>query len=69
MNHENPHDCHHFYLEEAMDQQEGFHNNLPFFHDESHWVCSPKANLHFKEGPLEDKTIAENSEAMVESIR
>ena len=49
-----PHDCHHFYLEKAMDQQEGFHNNLPFFHDESHWVYSPKANLHTWEEPLGD---------------
>ena len=62
MNHENPHDCHHFYLEKAMDQQEGSHNNLQLFHDESHWVYSPRANFHIEEGPLEDSTIAENSE-------
>ena len=62
MNHENPHDFHQFYLEEAMDQQEGFQKNLPFFHDESHWVYSPRAKLHIEEGPLEDRTIAENSE-------
>ena len=62
MNHENPNDFHHFSLEEAMDQQEGFHDNLPFFHDESHWVYSPRANLHMEGGPLEDKTIAEDSE-------
>ena len=62
MNHEILHDCHHFYLEEAMDQQEGFHNNHPFFLDESHWVYSQKANLHIEEGPLEDRTIAENLE-------
>ena len=31
MDHENPHDFHHFYLEEAMDQQEGFDNNLHSF--------------------------------------
>ena len=60
MNHEDPHDCHHFYLEEAMDQKEGFHNNLPFFHDESPWVYSPKANLYTWEEPLGDKGIVEN---------
>ena len=62
MDHENPHDCHHFYLEEAMDKQEGFHIDLPFFHDESDWVYSPRANFHIEEGLLEDITIAENSE-------
>ena len=62
MDHENPHDFHHFYLEEAMDQQEGFHNNLPFPHDESPWVYSPKAKLHNEEGPLGGRTIAENLE-------
>jgi len=55
-----PHDCHHFYLEEAMDQQEGFHNNLPFLHDETHLFYPPKANLHIWEEPLGDKIIAEN---------
>ena len=62
MNNGIPHDCHHFYLEEAMDQQEGFHIDLPFLHDESHWVYSPKANLHIEEGQWEDRTIAENLE-------
>ena len=62
MDHENPHDYHHFYHEEAIDQKEGFHNNLPFLHDESPWVYSSKANLHIEEGPLGDKGIAENSE-------
>ena len=57
-----PHDFHHLCLEEAMDQQEGLHIDLPFLHDESHWVYSPKANLHIEEGPLEDITIVENSE-------
>ena len=61
MNHEIPHDCHHFYLEEAMDQQEGFQIDLPFLHEEKNWVYSRKANLHIGEGPLEDRTIAENS--------
>ena len=45
-----------------MDQKEGFHNNLPLFHDEIYWVYSPRANLHIEEGPLGDKGIAENSE-------
>ena len=62
MDDEIPHDCHHFYLEEAMDQQEGFHKNLPFLHDESPWVYLPKENLHIEGGPLGDKSIAESSE-------
>ena len=51
---------HHFCLEEAMTQQGGFHIDLPFHHDESHWDYSPKDNLHTGEGPLEDGTIAKN---------
>ena len=60
MDDEIPHDCHHLYLEGTMDQQEGFHIDLPFLQDESHWVYSPKANMHIGEGPLEDRIIAEN---------
>ena len=59
MNHENSHDFHHFYLEEAIDQQEGFHIYLPFFHDEIHLVYPPKANLHTWEEPLGDRIVAE----------
>ena len=47
-----PRDCHHFYLEEVIDQQGGFHIDLPFFHDESHLVYPPKANLHTWEAEL-----------------
>ena len=54
-----PHDCDHFYLEEAMDQQGGLHINLPFFHEESPWVYSPKASLYTWEEPLEDNIIAD----------
>ena len=55
-----PHDCHHFYLEEAINRQDGFHIDLPFFHDESHLVDRPKANLHVWEEPLGDIIIVEN---------
>ena len=54
-----PHDDHHFYLEEAMDKQECFHIYLPFFHDESHLVDLPKANLHTWEEPLGNRIVAE----------
>ena len=47
-----------------MDQQEGFHKNLPFLHDESPWVYSPKANLHIEEGLLGDRSIAKNLEQL-----
>ena len=59
INHEIPHDCHRFYLEKVMDQQEGFHNNLPLFHKGGHWVYSPKDNLHTWEEPLGDGIFAE----------
>ena len=55
-----PHDCNHLYLEEAIDQQEGFHIDLPFFHDESHLVYPPKANLHIWEEPLGDIIVEED---------
>ena len=54
-----PHDCHQFYLEEVIDKQEGFHIDLTFFHDESHLVYSPKANLHTWKEPLGDRITAE----------
>ena len=53
-----PYDCHHFHLEESIEQQEGFHIDLPFFHDESHLFYPPKANLHIWEEPLGDRIIA-----------
>ena len=55
-----PHDFHHFYIEEAIGHQEGFHIDLPFFHDESHLFYPPNANLNTWEEPLGDKIIAEN---------
>ena len=54
-----PNDCHHLYLEEAIDQQECFHIDLPFFHDEIHLGYPPKANLHTWEEPLGDIIVAE----------
>ena len=54
-----PHGFHHFYLEEAIDQQEGFHIDLPLFHDESHLVYLPKANLHTWEEPLGGRIVVE----------
>ena len=53
-----PHDCHHFYLEEAINQQEGFHIDLPFSHHDSHLVYPPKANFHIWEEPLGDRIVA-----------
>ena len=56
-----PHDYRHFYLEEAIDQQEGFHIDLPFLHGESHLVYPPKANLHIWEELLGDRIVAKYS--------
>ena len=55
-----PHYDHHFYLDETMDQQEGFHIDLPLLHDESYLVYLPKATLNTWEEPLGDGIIAEN---------
>ena len=62
-----PYVFHYFYLEEAIGQQEGFHIDLPFSHDDSHLVYPPKANLHIWEEPLGDNC-CRISEAVVETI-
>ena len=62
-----PDDCHHFYLEEAIDQQYGFRIDLTLFHDESHLFYSPKANLHTWEEPL-GENYCRIPEAMVETV-
>ena len=54
-----PYACHQFYLEEAFEQQEGFHIDLPFSHNESHLVYPPKTNFQIWEEPLEDKKFVE----------
>ena len=43
-----------------MDQQEGFHIDLPLLHDESYLVYLPKATLHTWEEPLGGRIIVEN---------
>ena len=55
---ETPHYDHHFYLDEAMDQQGSFHIDLPLLHNESYLVYLPKATLHTWEEPLGDGIIA-----------
>ena len=55
-----PHFNHHLYLHEAIDQQEGFHEDLLILHGESHLVFLPKATFHTWEEPLGDEIIAKN---------